>query len=152
MRMPMIALAVLTCAASPGLAATRGTPTEAQEMLRKAVDHYKEAGRKQALADFNAGKAPFRDRDLYVFCVAGDRTIVANGAFPSYVGTSADKLVDTKGNPLGEALWIAAAKTPTGSIQYPMLNPATGKVEQKTTLYSKPADDLICGVGAYSVP
>lgn len=59
--------------------------------------------------------------------------------------------MDAKGNPLGKALWSAAAKNPAGSIQYPMFNPATGKVELKTTYYSKAADDLLCGVGAYSV-
>jgi hypothetical protein len=137
--------------AVPTHAVTRGTPAEAQEMLSKAGEHYKAAGRKQALATFTAGKAPFRDRDLYVVCVATDSAIAANGAFPSYVGTSADALVDAKGNPLGKALWSAASKNSAGSIQYPMLNPGTGKVEVKTTFYSKVADDLLCGVGAYSV-
>lgn len=132
-------------------AATRGTPDEAKAMLDKAVGHYKDAGRKAALADFTAGKAPFRDRDLYVVCVAKDHTIVANGAFPQFVGTSADKLVDGKGNPLGKALWDAAEKNATGSIEYPMVNPTTGKTEDKTTYYAKVADDLLCGVGAYSV-
>jgi hypothetical protein len=33
-----------------------------------------------------------------------------------------------------------------------MLNPATRKVELKTTFYSRVADDLLSGVGAYSVP
>jgi len=132
-------------------AVTRGTPAEAKELLRKAVEHYKSAGRQQALADFSAGKAPFRDRDLYVVCVAADHKIAANGAFPRYVGTSADTLVDAKGQPLGKALWDAAGKKPEGSIQYPLTNPATGKLEDKTTFYSKVAADLLCGVGAYSV-
>ena len=60
-------------------AAERGTPAEAKAMLQKAVAHYKEVGRKQALADFNAKKPPFGDRDLYVFCIGPDLTIVANG-------------------------------------------------------------------------
>src|SRR5262249_50633554 len=46
----------------------RGTPAEAKAMLEKAVEHYKSVGRTQAFADFNAKKAPFFDRDLYVFC------------------------------------------------------------------------------------
>jgi cytochrome c len=120
-------------------------------MLRKAVDHYNAVGRKQAFADFTAGKAPFRDRDLYVVCMASDHTVVANGAFPSYVGTSADALVDAKGRPLGKAFWDAAAKNVEGSVGYPMLNPVTGKIEEKTMFYSKLADDLLCGVGAYGV-
>jgi len=50
------------------LAADRGTPSEAKAMLEKAVAHYKDVGRKQAVADFNAKKSPFSDRDLYVVC------------------------------------------------------------------------------------
>ena len=59
-------------------------------------------------------------------------------------------LVDAKGNALGKALWDAAAKNTEGSIRYPMINPATRKLEDKTTFYAKVADDLLCGVGAYS--
>jgi cytochrome c len=129
---------------------TRGTPAEARAMLQKATDHYKSVGRKQALSDFTAGKPPFRDRDLYVVCVAADHTTAANGGFPTYVGTSVDVLVDAKGHQLGKALWDAATKNPEGSIEYPMINPATGKMESKTTFYSRVADDLLCGVGAYS--
>jgi len=131
-------------------AADRGTPAEAKDMLGKAVAHYKSAGKQAALSDFSAGKAPFRDRDLYVVCISADHKIAANGAFPAYVGRSADALVDSKGNPVGKALWDAAGKSLDGSIEYPMLNPATGKLEDKTMFYSKVAPDLVCGVGAYS--
>lgn len=139
---------VLVSSSASGVA--RGTPAEARAMLQKAVDHYRSAGRKQALSDFTGGKAPFHDRDLYVVCVSGDHKIAANGGFPAFVGTSADGLRDAKGNPLGKALWDAAAKKPEGSIEYPMINPATRKMETKTTFYTKVADDLLCGVGVYS--
>lgn len=62
-------------------AAERGTPAEAKAMLEKAVAHYKTVGPKQALAHFNAKKAVFYDRDLYVVCFDGKRTILANGGF-----------------------------------------------------------------------
>jgi hypothetical protein len=31
-----------------------------------------------------------------------------------------------------------------------MVNPVTKHVEKKTTFYNRLADDLLCGVGAYS--
>ena len=130
-------------------AATRGTPAEAQAMLQKVVEHYKSAGRNQALAAFTAGKAPFHDRDLYVVCVDARHIIAANGGFPSFVGTSCDALRDAVGHPLGKALWDAASKNAEGSIRYRMLNPVTYKVEPKTMFYHKVAGDLLCGVGAY---
>jgi hypothetical protein len=144
----LVACALLT----PTIAAatTRGTPAEAEAMLAKAVDHYEAVGRERALSDFTAGTAPFRDRDLYVVCVDSKHIIVANGGYPSYVGTSADALVDAKGVPLGKALWDAANEKPKASIEYPHVNPVTKKIEDKTTFYCKVADDLLCGVGAYS--
>jgi hypothetical protein len=136
---------------SAGLsAAPRSTPAEAKAMLQKAVGHFKSAGRQQALADFTAGKPPYRDRDLYVVCVDSGHKIAANGGFPSVVGTSADGLKDAKGKPLGKALWDAASQQAEGSIRYSMLNPSTYKPETKITFYQKVAGDLLCGVGVYS--
>jgi hypothetical protein len=83
-------LLFLAIAAVALFAADRGPPDEAKAMLQKAIAHYKCVGRKQALADFNAKKPPFGDRDLYVVCIGPDHTIVANGGFPRYVGMSAD--------------------------------------------------------------
>ena len=148
-----IALLLLGCAlAAPSQASKqdRGTPAEAKAMLDKAVEHFRTAGREVALGDFTAGRAPYRDRDLYVVCVNSRHTIVANGGYPTFVGSSADALVDANGTPLGKALWDAAGKNPSGSVTYPHVNPVTKKVEEKTTFYSKVADDLLCGVGAYA--
>src|SRR5260221_5872442 len=147
-----VVLLIASVALTPGAAraATRGTPSEAKVMLDKAVDHLKSAGRKVAITDFNASKAPFRDRDLYVLCVDSKHSIVANGGYPSYVGTSVDAFVDEKGVTLGKALWDAARKNANGFIVYLHLNPVTRRIEEKTTFYSKVADDLLCGVGAYS--
>jgi len=146
----VVAAVALVVVSSATYAVTRGTPAEARAMLQKATDHYKSVGRKQALSDFTAGKPPFRDRDLYVFCMDANHASAASGGFPTYVGTSVDAFVDAKGHQLGKSLWDAATKNPEGSIEYPMINPATGKMEFKTTFYSKVADDLLCGVGAYS--
>ena len=144
-----IALALLVCGiATRAVAAERGTPAEAQAMLGKAITHYKQAGRNQALADFNKKVAPFADRDLYVVCLASDHKIVANGGFPQLVGSSADQLKDADGKPLGAALWAAAGKD-EGSVHYRWTNPITGKTEPKVSFIQKAGDD-ICIVGAYT--
>jgi len=118
-------------------------------MLQQAVDHYNSAGRTQALADFTAKKAPFVDRDLYVFCIGADRRIVANGGFPAYVGTPANLLKDADGKPLGTAILNAAASKDEGSIQYRWINPVSHQQEPKTAFWKRVGDD-VCGVGAYS--
>jgi len=126
----------------------RGTPDEAKAMLAKAVAHYRAAGRKQALADFTGKKAPFVDRDLYVFCIGPDRVTVANGGFPSLVGTSVDGLKDADGKPLGTTLWQTGSGKGEGSVEYRWINPVSRKTEAKVSFVQKVGED-ICGVGAY---
>jgi cytochrome c len=147
MRTSAVVVLLLTFSALAN-AGDRGTPAEAKAMLAKAVAHYKEVGRKKALADFTAKKAPFGDRDLYVFCIGADRTIVANGAYPTFVGKSADMLKDANGKLLGGALWEAATKEGGGSVEYPLVNPMTHKAEMKVSFVQKTGDD-VCGVGAF---
>lgn len=152
MKKVLFTLTCLAIALSASLAlyaANRGTPAEAKAMLEKAVAHYKSVGRKQALADFSAKKPPFGDRDLYVVCVSSNHTITANGAFPQYVGTSADMLKDADGKSLGKVIWDTAFAKGEGSVQYRMVNPVTRQVEPKITFFQKVGEDA-CGVGAYS--
>ena len=142
-------LLFLAIAAVALFAADRGTPDEAKAMLQKAIAHYKSVGRKQALADFNAKKPPFGDRDLYVFCIGPDYTIVANGGFPQYVGYPAGMLKDVNGKSVGKAGYDLAASKGEGEVRYQWLNPVTHKMENKVSFFAK-AGDAACGVGAYS--
>jgi cytochrome c len=130
-------------------AADRGTPAEAKAMLQKAVAHYKQVERKQALSDFNAKKAPFGDRDLYVVCIDPRHTIVANGGFPEYVGFSADLLKDANGNSVGRQGWELASAKGEGAVRYRWINPLTHNLEPKITFFAKAGDDA-CAVGAYN--
>jgi signal transduction histidine kinase len=137
---------VLAEDAQPG---DHGTPSEAKASLAKAIAHYKAVGRKQALTDFTARKAPFVDRDLYVFCIGPDGVIVANGAYPSFVGTSADILKDADGKPLGKALLETGSREGGGSIEYAHINPVSHLPESKVSFVQKAGED-VCGVGAYN--
>ena len=150
MRKGCIGLTAVAISWGGGLVASdRGTPAEAKALLAKAVAHYQDVGRQQALADFTGKKAPFVDRDLYVVCLGPDRTIVAHGAFPQFVGSSADALKDAEGKPLGRALWDAASAKGDGSVRYRWLNPVSGKTEPKVSFVQKAGDDA-CVVGAYN--
>lgn len=145
---PWVSVVVGLVLAVTAQAADRGTPAEAKAMLAKAVAHYKAVGRKQALGDFTGKKAPFVDRDLYVFCIGPDRVISANGGYPSFVGLSADLLKDADGKLLGKALWEAGSRDGGGSVEYPHINPVSHKPEPKVSFVEKVGEDL-CGVGAY---
>jgi cytochrome c len=131
------------------LGANRGTPAAARAMLLKAVAHYNEVGRKQALSDFNSKKPPFADRDLYVVCIGRDHTIIANGAFPQYVGASSDLIKDAAGKSVGKAGWDIATSQGEGSVRYQWINPVSHKMEPKITFFQRAGND-VCGVGAYN--
>jgi signal transduction histidine kinase len=140
-----IALGALCCANAQ---ARNGTPEEAKAMLDAAVAHYAEAGRTQALADFNAKKAPFGADDLYVFCIDHAGNTSANGGFPSYVGTHIDTLKDADGKPLGQRLVDAAKSDGDVPVDYAWLNPVTKQRARKVSYVRKLSED-VCGVGAY---
>jgi cytochrome c len=149
-RMPVaFVLAAIVLSINPtGAAAQRGTAAEAKAMLAKAGAHYKEVGRKQALADFTAQKAPFSDRDLYVFCIGPDGSITAHGAQAKLVGTPAEQIKDADGKPIAKALQDAAKKKAGGSVEYRWMNPVTHQNERKISFVQKLSGD-VCGVGAY---
>ena len=149
-RLVLVLIVVMSVVAPINLRADEGgTPAEAKTMLEKAVAHYKAVGRKQALADFTGKKSPFADRDLYVFCIGSDRVTVANGGFPSFVGTSVDNLKDADGKPLGQTLWETGSGKGQGSVEYRWINPLSHKTEPKVSFVQKVGED-VCGVGAYN--
>lgn len=146
---PVRLVGVVILVVSVGLAAAeRGTPAEARAMLQKAAAHHAAVGRKQALADFTAKKAPFSDRDLYVVCLGPGGIVTAHGANPAYVGASADILKDANGKPVGTTIWNIGSSKGSGSLQYPMINPLTNRVQSKNSFFQKVGDD-VCAVGAY---
>jgi cytochrome c len=135
-------------AAAQAEATSTGAATvqaQAQALLQQAVEHYQTVGREQALADFNAGTAPFVNGDSYVVCLGSDHNVTANGGFPMLVGASADSIKDAKGQPLGQAVWDAAAQQPQGTLTYHWTNPLTGQDESKLLVYQT-LDQDVCGV------
>lgn len=143
-------LGLLLAAGAPGAVAetAHGTPAQARAMLEKAVAYHKENGRDAALKAFNDKRAPFADRDLYVFCIGPDNRLAADGQFHQFLGQPAAKLQDSKGRPLDKALRAAARKTPMGEVHYQWLNPVTNLIEPKVAFAARAGDD-VCGVGAY---
>ena len=148
---PMLAavfIAVLALSAAQP-AQGRGTPAEAEAMLAKAITHYETAGRTQALADFTARKAPFADRDLYVFCFGPDRKVISHGGDAKQVGVVFDTLKDVDGKAFGTAIWDAGRQPNGGRVEYKWQNPVTGAVEPKVSFVRRAGND-VCGVGAYA--
>ena len=131
-------------------AAERGTADEAKALLAKAIEHYKQVGRVQALADFNSKKTPWLDRDLYVVCLDSKHILVANGGYPEYVGkTMLDLTTAKNGKPLGQALWDSAQNGGSEIVEWVWFNPLSKNLESKAGLTQKADADITCTVGYY---
>ena len=151
----LIIAGIVLLAANVSLAANEqkgpsklGTPAEARAMLDLAVAHYEKVGRDKALADFTAKKAPFADRDLYVFCYGPDRTVSSHGADPTFIGRRIDELRDVDGKAFATKIWDVGSKPGGGTVEYKWPNPVTGEIESKVSHVRKVGED-VCGVGAY---
>lgn len=139
---------LLLFAPLPTSADERGTAEEAQALVEKAIDRYKEVGAEKSFAEISDPKGPFVDRDLYVFVVAPDKKMVARGADQTAIGSSMVGVVDAFGNRFGDK--ILAATSEGSWVDYRWKNYVTGKNEQKSS-FVKNVDGYIFGCGYYKL-
>jgi signal transduction histidine kinase len=140
-------LLALLVAAGSARAEDRGTAAEAQAMVAKAIQLYKDDGAKAAFAAIGKRNGGFRDGDLYVFVIGPDHKVKAQGADPGRIGLDAMTLKDSEGKLYGKAMIEAA--TPEGVwVDYVKLNPQTGLEEPKSSWVVR-VDDYVFGCGIY---
>lgn len=129
-------------------AGDKGTPAEAEALVKKAVAFYKANGKDKAFAEFSNTKGQFNDRDLYIFVYDMTGKCVAHGQNAKQVGKDLSELTDPDGKAfVKERIEIAKTKG-KGWQNYKFSNPTTKKVEDKTA-YIEKVDDFIIGSGAY---
>lgn len=148
-----LTLAVLAVAGAlscgPALAQVKhATKDEAQALTKKAVAHYKSAGRDKALADFSQKGGAFTDRDLYVFVTDTGGKNVAHGANEKLIGRDLLQIKDADGKAFVVEFIEKAKAGKSGWTDYKWPNPVSKEIEAKTT-YCEPHDNLVFCVGAY---
>lgn len=126
-------------------AGDRGTPDEAKAMAVKAAQFLKDAGSVKAFAAFNAKDNEWHDRDLYVYVLAPDATVLAHGGIAGYIGKNIASLKDVDGNSI---TGLINAIPDQGWAEYKWQNPVTKAIESKTSYAVKVGDDHVV-VGAY---
>ena len=139
-----LALASFTAVAQD---AQRASEAEAEAMVKKAIAHYKKAGKEKAIADFNKNPGPFVDRDLYVtvYTLEADSLAHIN---PKMVGKNMMELRDGDGNYHIKERMEAARKGTSGWQDFTFFNPVSKKIEPKRMYWEK-HDGLIFACGAY---
>ena len=126
------------------------TPSEAQALVRKAVDLFRKSGREHLLKQVNDPQGAFRSRDLYAFVYDRGMTMLAHPVKPELVGQNLlDKKDRAGGRYFRKEIQAVALSPGKGWVSYDYENPVSGTIEPKTS-YAEGVDDLIMCAGAYS--
>lgn len=130
----------------PAAAQDAGTAAEAKAMLTAAAAAVA-ADENGALASFTAGAAPFRAKDLYVFCAKG-KLMTAHGANPALVGQESIDWVDKAGKPFIREMWGSAKEGELTVVEYMWPRPGSTDPVPKSSYVTRIGEQM-CGVGYY---
>lgn len=129
-------------------AAEFGTATEAEALVKKAIQLIKADGREKAFAEINNKKGKFVDRDLYVFVYDISGKCVAHGFNQKMIGKELAEMKDPDGKFfVKERIEIAKTKG-SGWQDYKFTDPITKQLERKSA-YVERVENLIVGCGVY---
>lgn len=139
-------IGLTACAGDRSDVSSRGSALEAQAMVARAIASYASDG-EAAFADMTAPSDEFVDRDLYIFVVGPDGTVVAHGADATRIGVDVATLTDVDGFAYGQAILDSA--TPEGVwLDYKREDPISGAIEPKSS-WLRLYDGYVFGCGIY---
>lgn len=127
--------------------AQRGTPAEAEALVKRAIAYYQKNGKTKSMEEFSKSPGAFVDRDLYVtvMTMQGDSLAHIN---PRQRGHNMLDFRDPDGKyAIRERLEIAKAKG-HGWHEFKFANPVTRKIEVKSN-YVEVYDNLVFSAGAF---
>ncbi len=143
-----LAAALAATLAVPALAAERGTPAQAEALVKKAVAYVQANGKSKAAEEFTQGSA-FKDRDLYISYYEMSGKVIAHGANPKLVGKNLIGLKDPDGKLFIQMIVdVAGSKGKGWTESYKFRDPLTDKMAEKVIYVERVGDDWI-GVGVY---
>lgn len=129
-------------------AADKGTPAEAEALVKKAVAYVKANGAEKSYDEFTNGKS-FKDRDLYVIVYDLTGKNLAHGANSKLVGKDLIGLKDPDGKLLNKMLVDLAKEKGKGwSEEFKFRNPVSDKL-QKRVVYVERVGETFVGVGIF---
>jgi cytochrome c len=143
-----VAVVVFFCASALFAGEKRGTPAQAEAMVKKAIAFVKANGKDKAFAEISNKEGKFVSGDLYVFVYDMNGKCLAHGGNAKMVGKDLIDLKDPDGKAFVKERVEMAKADGKGWQNYKWNNPATSKIEDKTA-YIEKCDDVIVGCGAY---
>ena len=150
--MKLLATASALCmalATSAAFASVEPTEKDAIAMVERSAAMLKSKGKEELIKKINAKDPEFVKGSLYVY-VRDLKTgvLLAHPINASIVGKDLVDVPDTNGKPYRREILELAGRTGKGWVDYTYKNPATGKVEPKTT-YIMRVDDVVLEAGIY---
>jgi signal transduction histidine kinase len=146
----LFSLAVASAVVGLPLTAQEVTPAEAEALVKEAIKYAKAKGKEAAFKAITVSGGPFHKHggELYIFVYDFNGKVVAHGQGSHKVGIVQLKIKDPDGREfVAERIQLAKSKG-KGWHDYKYLNPATEKIEKKTS-YIEVWEDLIFGAGIY---
>jgi cytochrome c len=123
---------------------------KAQDLIQKAIEHIKKAGKELAFKDFTAKDGGFVDGSFYIFVVDFKGMTLAHGGNPALVGQSMYELKDADGKLFIQDFIKVAREKGSAWVDYKWSNPTTKKVEPKSTFVKRmEGTDFFLGCGIY---
>jgi methyl-accepting chemotaxis protein len=117
-------------------------------MVEQAAAFINNNGKEKAFSEFTNQKGQFSKGDLYIFIIDFKGMTLAHGGNPTNVGKNMSAARDSDGKYFIKDMIESAKTNGSGWSNYKWANPATGKIENKSTYYMK-YDDVVIGCGVY---
>ena len=132
------------------LAQDRGTGDEAKSMVAKGLAHVKAVGTAKAFEEFSAKDGKWTNKDLYIVVIGFNGEVLAHGTNKALIGKTMMEVKDANGKAFTRDMIELAKSKGSGWTDYMFTNPATKKVEPKSTYSERiPGFDGLLGVGIY---
>ena len=136
--------------ASVNVFTLNGSPSEAEEQVRRAVDLIRDIGAEKAYREFTHGTS-FKDRDLYITVYDFNGRNLAHGANPANVGKVLIDMRDANGVAIVRNSRDLATQRGSGwSAPYHILNPVTQKIMVKKAFVQRVGETFVSS-GIYAV-
>ena len=126
----------------------RGTADEAHAMVCHAAGLIQRVGFAPAATQFHDQQGAFRDRDLYIFVFDRQGYYKVFGSTPTSVGKRVHEIPGLDGDHVIRE-GFAAAERGGGWIDYEVLNPSNGVVDEKTSYILPLSETLLIGCGFF---
>lgn len=153
--MKKLAVGILVCClmvSSVGIALSaekRGTPSEAEAMVKKAIAYIKANGRDKAFAEISNPKGQFIDRDMYATVYDMNGVCLAHGFNQKMIGKNMMDMKDPDGKLMvKEKVDLAKAGQVKFWQHYKWSDPITKTIKNKA-MFVEVYDGLLVACGIY---